>query len=148
MGGADPGDFEVTSTCENTTLAETTSCQISALFLPGARGNRSATITFVGAGTTYTITLQGTGFTTPAVASLSPSTGSELGGTTVTITGTNLGDVTSVLFGSTAAVFTIDSDTQITATAPVHAAGAVTITVAVTVPWKFRFDRIVAPLAS
>lgn len=55
----------------------------------------------------------------PEVTLVSPRTGSVTGGAVVTITGTNLNGTTSVKFGSTpAASFTIDSDTEITATTP------------------------------
>lgn len=67
--------------------------------------------------------------TTPALTSLSPNQGPTAGGTTVTLTGTNLADVTAVRFGTTAAAFTIVSATQITATAPAGSAGAVQVTV-------------------
>jgi hypothetical protein len=39
-------------------------------------------------------------------------------GTPVVITGVSLGQTTKVLFGTKAAKFTIDSDTQVTAVAP------------------------------
>ncbi len=55
----------------------------------------------------------------PTVTSLSPSTGSTGGGTTVTISGTHLTEAGAVKFGSNAASsFTVDSETQITAVAP------------------------------
>jgi hypothetical protein len=64
------------------------------------------------------------------VTSLSPSNGSTVGGAAVTITGTNLAGATSVEFGDTAAsTFTVDSNTEITATAPAHDAGVVDVTV-------------------
>lgn len=67
-----------------------------------------------------------------AIASISgifPSLGPTSGGTTVTITGTNLTTATAVKFGSTnAADFTVHSDTQITATSPAGS-GTVNITI-------------------
>lgn len=55
----------------------------------------------------------------PAVSSLAPASGPEAGGTVVVITGTGFTGATEVAFGATpAAAFTVDSDTQITATAP------------------------------
>jgi hypothetical protein len=55
----------------------------------------------------------------PEIISIAPPSGSVTGGTPVTITGTNLGGATSVKFGAApAASFTVDSDTEITATAP------------------------------
>ncbi|WP_203902451.1 beta strand repeat-containing protein, partial [Virgisporangium aliadipatigenens] len=68
----------------------------------------------------------------PTVTSLSPATGVTLGGTTVVITGTNLSGATAVHFGAVAVTsFTVDSNTQITATAP---AGTGTVDVTVTTP--------------
>lgn len=55
----------------------------------------------------------------PEVNSLTPSFGPVTGGTLVTIAGKNFNGATAVKFGSTsAASFTVDSDTEITATAP------------------------------
>ncbi|WP_460504390.1 IPT/TIG domain-containing protein, partial [Hymenobacter agri] len=65
----------------------------------------------------------------PTLSSLSPTSGTA--GTTVAITGTNLAGATSVNFNGTAATFTVNSATQITATVP---PGASTGTVTVTTP--------------
>ncbi|MFL6374365.1 MAG: IPT/TIG domain-containing protein [Pyrinomonadaceae bacterium] len=66
----------------------------------------------------------------PAVTSVSPTSGSTSGGTSVTITGTNFTGATAVSFGGTpATTFTVNSATSITATAPAHAAGTVDVTV-------------------
>jgi IPT/TIG domain/PASTA domain len=55
----------------------------------------------------------------PEVASITPSFGSVTGGTLVTIAGRYFEDASSVKFGSTSAAgFTVDSDTEITATVP------------------------------
>ncbi len=68
--------------------------------------------------------------TPPAVTAVAPATGPETGGTTVTITGTGFTFATAVTFGGVnATAFVINSDTQITATAP---AGTGTVQVAVT----------------
>ncbi|MEV0494147.1 beta strand repeat-containing protein [Streptomyces atratus] len=67
----------------------------------------------------------------PALTTLSPSQGPVSGGTVVTLTGTNLTNVTAVSFGGTAASFTVVSATQITATAP---AGSGTVQVTATTP--------------
>ena len=68
--------------------------------------------------------------TLPVISSVSPSTGSTAGGTTVTITGTNLASATTVRFGTTAVTsFTSNSSTQIVLAAPAHSAGLVDITV-------------------
>ncbi len=66
----------------------------------------------------------------PIISSVSPSSGSTTGGTQVTITGTGFSTVTHVKFGTTAAsAYTVKSPTQISATAPAHAAGTVRISV-------------------
>jgi PASTA domain/IPT/TIG domain len=55
----------------------------------------------------------------PEITAVAPSTGSVVGGTAVTITGTNLNGASAVKFGTKpAATFTVVSETQITATAP------------------------------
>jgi hypothetical protein len=55
----------------------------------------------------------------PTLVEASPSTWSSLGGDSVVLTGTNLLTATSIHFGLVPVpIFTIDSDTQITATAP------------------------------
>ncbi len=66
----------------------------------------------------------------PTLNSLGSQSGSSSGGGTVLITGNHLTDTSSVTFGSTPAQsFHVDSNTQITATAPAHAAGATALTV-------------------
>ncbi len=66
----------------------------------------------------------------PAVTGLSPTAGPLVGGTTVTITGTNFNGATAVTFGGTPATsFTVNSDTSITAVSPAHVAGTVNVAV-------------------
>ncbi len=91
---------------------------------------------------TYFVTVTTTGCTsaagstnvvvipTPVISSITPNQGPTTGGTAVTITGSDFTGVTAVSFGGTAATgFTFDSNTQITATAPAHAAGTVDVTI-------------------
>jgi hypothetical protein len=67
----------------------------------------------------------------PAVAGVTPISGLTGGGQTVTITGSDFIGTTSVFFGGvTASSFAINSDSQITAVTPAHAAGTVDVTVA------------------
>lgn len=66
---------------------------------------------------------------TPQVRRVTPGTGSAAGGATVSIEGISLSGATSVTFGGTAATFTVNSATSITATTPAHAAGAVDVRV-------------------
>ncbi|HEX8714460.1 MAG TPA: IPT/TIG domain-containing protein [Solirubrobacteraceae bacterium] len=64
----------------------------------------------------------------PVVSSLSPASGGTAGGTAVTITGKYLDGATGVTFGATpASTFGVDSPSQITAIAPVGAAGTVDV---------------------
>jgi hypothetical protein len=65
----------------------------------------------------------------PTVSGVSPSSGPQGGGTSVTITGTNLANATAVDFGSNGATITGDSATSISAVAP---AGTGTVNVTVT----------------
>lgn len=66
----------------------------------------------------------------PAVDAVSPAGGPTSGGTVVTITGANFQSGATVSFGGTAASsVTVNSSTQITATAPARSAGTVSVTV-------------------
>jgi hypothetical protein len=65
----------------------------------------------------------------PTVTGVNPSSGSTAGGTSVTISGTNLASATAVTFGTSAATITSDTATQIVATSPPGSAGTVHITV-------------------
>jgi hypothetical protein len=66
----------------------------------------------------------------PTVTGIAPTSGSTAGGTSVVITGCGFTGATSVHFGATAAAsFTINTDSQITATSPAHGAGAVDVDV-------------------
>jgi alpha-tubulin suppressor-like RCC1 family protein len=66
----------------------------------------------------------------PAVTKVSPASGNVGGGTSVTITGANFTEATSVKFGSVAATsFAVNSATSITAVAPPESAGSVHIRV-------------------
>ena len=64
---------------------------------------------------------------------MAPITGPRAGGTAVTITGANLGNVTTVKFGGTVATFTIVNEGQINAVSPAYAiTGVVDVTAAST----------------
>src|SRR5262249_38054100 len=70
----------------------------------------------------------------PAVASLSATSGLTSGGDTLTVTGSNFTGATQVLFGAVPAPsFTVSSDSTLTVTTPVQAAG--TFDVTVVTPW-------------
>jgi IPT/TIG domain/Chitobiase/beta-hexosaminidase C-terminal domain len=105
------------------------STQITATTPAGSAGAVTVTVTNPGVasgslanGYTYVVI--------PTVSSISPNNGPVAGGTSVTITGTNFAAGATVTFGGTAATnVVVVSGTQITAIAPAHAAGAVTVTV-------------------
>ena len=66
----------------------------------------------------------------PDIVAVTPASGTSLGGTSVTITGSSFTGATDVSFGSTAAVsYTVDSDSQITAVTPAGDPGAVDVIV-------------------
>lgn len=88
----------------------------------------------------------------PTVTAVSPSGGPDSGGTSVTITGTNLAGATSVTFGGVAGTITGNSVTQVIATAPAHAAGAVDVSVTTsagtgTSPGAFTYTATPTPPA-
>jgi len=68
----------------------------------------------------------------PVVTAIRPATGSVAGAGGVIIEGTNLATVTAVTFGATSGTIVSSSASQLTVTAPAHAAG--TVNVAVTNP--------------
>ncbi|MBM3116683.1 putative Ig domain-containing protein [Jeongeupia naejangsanensis] len=86
-------------------------------------------------GDTITVTINVTGGTpVPTITSISPTSGSTGGGTSVTITGTGFTGATAVKFGATNAApgsVVVNSATSITATSP---AGSGTVNVSVTTP--------------
>ena len=65
----------------------------------------------------------------PSLASLSPTSGPAAGGTTVTLTGASFDAGATVTFGGAPAVVGAVSPTSLTATAPAHAAGPVSVVV-------------------
>src|SRR5690606_8761304 len=135
---------------------------------PLASGTASAPIALAVGNTTITLVVTAEDGTTtqsytilvtraaaaPTLTAVAPATGPVAGGTSVTLTGTDLTGATAVTFGGTpaasftvdsatqitavtfggtpAASCTVDSATQITAVTPAHAAGAVDV--AVTTP--------------
>ncbi|MFJ9742936.1 IPT/TIG domain-containing protein [Streptomyces sp. NPDC101166] len=111
-----------------TSYTVNSSTQITAVTPAHAAGAAAVTVT-TPSGTSNALT-----FTylaaAPSVTGLSPGQGPASGGTTVTLTGTNLTGATEVRFDDVAATsFTVNSSTQITAVTPAHVAGAAAVTV-------------------
>ncbi|WP_280938469.1 IPT/TIG domain-containing protein [Sinorhizobium sp. A49] len=104
--------------------------QITATAPAGAAGTVDIRVTTVGGTSSTSAADQFTYVAAPTVTSISPTAGPTAGGTTVIITGTGFASATAVRFGATAATgYTVNSNTQITATAPAGAAGTVDIRV-------------------
>ncbi|MFO0599593.1 MAG: IPT/TIG domain-containing protein [Myxococcaceae bacterium] len=73
--------------------------------------------------------LPGGGFAAPTITSVTPNTGSILGGTSVVIAGTNFASVATVTIGGAAATVTARSATSLTVTTPPGVAGPVDVVV-------------------
>ena len=97
----------------------------------GAAGTVDITVTTAGGTSTTSANDQFTYVAAPTVTTVSPTAGPAAGGSTVTITGTNLGTAATatVTFGATAATIVSDNGTTLVATSPAGAAGTVDITV-------------------
>jgi len=118
-----------------TSVAVLSSTSLSVVTPPGPPGPVDVTVT-TSDGTSPVV--NGDRFTyvaLPTVTGVSPAAGPTAGGNTVTITGTGFQNifgfpgVTHVDFGSVpASSFTVDSDTQLTATVPPGSAGTVDVT--------------------
>jgi hypothetical protein len=92
-------------------------------------GTADITVTSVGGTSALSSADQFTYAAPPNITAVSPSSGPIWGGTSITISGSNLATATAVEFGSIAATFVIDSATEITATSPEVSAGTVDVTV-------------------
>ncbi len=103
--------------------------QITATVPSGSAGVVDVTVvTTLGGTSALSSTDRYTYLSTPTISGLSPTSGSTQGGGSVVITGTGFTSASSVLFGSVAASsFTVNSSTQITASAPAGSAGTVHI---------------------
>jgi len=96
---------------------------------PAGSGTVDITVTTPGGTSAPSAADQFTYYPAPAITTVLPASGTQSGGTLVTITGTNLAGATQVTFGGTAAAITGNTATTITVTTPAHAAGYVTVVV-------------------
>jgi hypothetical protein len=132
------GDFLPSSNCP-ASLAPTAHCTISTTFSPSVTGTSLATITVSddATGSPQVIYLAGAGVNVgpnpnppPVIAGVSPLSGPDTGGSSVTITGTSFANGASVSFGSTGSPsVNVLSPTSLTAVAPAHSDGPVAIAV-------------------
>jgi sugar lactone lactonase YvrE len=155
-GGSCPLTYS--SSSASATLAAGASCTLPVTFAPTVPGSLSGSLVLTDTNlnaspsTAQTIGLSGTSLQAPVVTATSPSLGPLAGGTSVTMTGTGFTGASAVMFGSVpAGVFTVLSDTSITATAPAGIAGVVDIVVVtaagtsatVTADW-YTYDSVAA----
>ncbi len=127
---APSGAVQFGSTAANYTVNSDT--QITATAPPGAAGTVDITVSTIGGNSASSIVDRFTYVAAPAITAIHPIAGPTAGGTPVILTGSGFTSATpsgAVQFGSTAANYTVNSDTQITAIAPPGAAGPVDITV-------------------
>jgi hypothetical protein len=91
------------------------------------------------------------GAAAPAIASLTPASGSVLGGAPVTIAGTGFNPGSTVTFGGVAAQVAVDSPNSLVATAPAHAAGPVDVVVTTqgqaSAPATYTYEKVATSLA-
>ena len=128
---------QLSTTSSAATLAAGASCTAVISFTPTASGSISGSLVTTdnalnATGPNYatqTVSLSGSALPSPVVTGISPSSGAAAGGTSVTITGTDLGSATAVHFGSNAATIVSNTSTQIVATSPAGSTGTVDVTV-------------------
>src|SRR4029079_7884582 len=111
------GDVAATSFVVNSSTSITATAPANFAGVGGVRVTTPSGQSAVVAGDQYTYTLA----SAPTVTALGTSSGTTGGGTSVTITGTNLLGTLGVSFGGLpAASFVINSSTSITAVSPAH----------------------------
>jgi hypothetical protein len=103
--------------------------RVSATVPPHAGGAVDITVTTAGGTSATGVADRFTYLVVPSVVSVSPANGPLAGGSTVTITGTELASASSVTFGGVTATFVVADPTHLSATVPAHAAGAVDVVV-------------------
>ena len=121
----------------STTFSPITTGGTNSAVLPSAADNSSNILIYIyktdnaGAATNFLIIDNVTlnGHRIPTISSFTPNSSCAASGTSVVITGSNFTGATAVKFNGVDAVFTVNSNTQITAQLPVTATtGAITVT--------------------
>ncbi len=108
------------------------STQITATAPAGSPGTVDVRVTTAGGTSATSVADQYTYVAAPTVNAVTPTAGPTAGGTTVVITGTGFAAAPgtgAVRFGAANATYTINSNTQITATSPANSAGTYDVTV-------------------
>ncbi len=118
------------TTC-GATLAASASCTIT--FTPPTAAEGPTTVTVAGDNTNTVnvdVTVLPEPVPAPTLASINPSSGGIVGGTSFTLTGTNLTGTTGVTFGGVSATsVTVVNDTTVTGVTPAHAVGSVDVVI-------------------
>jgi hypothetical protein len=128
-GYANVGPLTVRFGNKATTFTIDSDTQITAIVPPGT-GTVNVTVEVLLDGTSNPMPYVYGPAPVPTLTSITPTSGSAAGGTSVVLTGTNFTGATAVSFGGTPATsFTVNSSTQITAVTPAHSAGPVSVTV-------------------
>lgn len=128
--GATAVRFGATAATSYTVISAT---QIVATAPAGVAGTVDVTVTNTAGPSTTSAADHFTYIAAPTVTAVTPGSGPVVGGINVVINGTNFTGATAVQFGATAATgFSVNSATQIVATAPAGSAG--TVDVRVTTP--------------
>ena len=109
------------------TITNDTANQITATSPAESAATVDVTVVTAEGSSAKTVSDQFTYAATPTLTGISPATGSSNGGTIVTITGTNLTNLTAVEFGSTVAAILSDTANQIVAMNPAES-GTVDVT--------------------
>ena len=111
------------------TIVSDTATRIVVTSPVGSAGAVDVTVTAAGGSSKTSVADKFTYVAAPTVTGVSPPSGPMTGGTTVTITGTNLTSATAVRFGTAAATIVSDTATRITVRSPVGSVGVVDVTV-------------------
>ena len=128
LGAASAVHFGLTRVTDLTVISPS---EVTVSAPPGT-GTVKMSVTTPGGTSAVTPADQYTYVAAPVVTSVSPAAGPLAGGTTLTVTGTNLAGATAVAFGSVdAGSLTVDSPTELTVTAP-PGTGTVDLTVTAT----------------
>ncbi len=134
-----------------TTFSSDTAGQI-VLHSPAGAGVVDVTVTTAGGTSTTSAADKFTFIAAPVVTGVSPASGPPAGNTSVTITGSNMGNATAVKFGTALGAIVSDTATQIVATDPADT-GTVNVTVvtaggtsSTSAADRFTYAALVAPV--
>lgn len=118
---------EIDNTCD--TVAPGGSCTLT--YMPGNVVVQQTNFSIQGSNTNTIVASIAINPAAPTLTLINPNAGTTLGGTSVTLTGTNLTDTSSVTFDGIAATnIVVVNSTTVTVDTPAHAAGAVDVVIA------------------